>query len=336
VARSLVAVQSQDYPGATWALAQRLDGWTQATIDRAFDAGELIRTHVLRPTWHFVTPEDLRWLLALTGPRLRRGDAHRQRALEIDDALVARSARLFEGAIAKAGPRTRAELRDTLAAAGIEADAGRLGHLIFHAELDALLCSGPRRGSAQTYALVDEWVPPSRARQRDEALAELAGRYVASHGPAQDIDLAWWSGLSLTDARRGLAAADASLERETIDGRTFWFASGAGNVKSAATEPSMHLLPNYDELLVAFRDRTDGLHPDLPVPSRTAQEILNHVIVRDGLVVGRWWRPTATTRSGVRLEPKVDLDDGDRRRLAAAVERYATFLGRALEATGLD
>ncbi|MGH2897568.1 MAG: DNA glycosylase AlkZ-like family protein, partial [Solirubrobacteraceae bacterium] len=187
-------MQSQDYPGATWALAQRLDGWTRQAIDAAFDAGEMIRTHVLRPTWHFVAPEDLRWLLALTGPRLQRGDAHRQRALDIDDALVTRSMVLFERAIAAAGPRTRAELRAALADSGIDADAGRLGHLLFHAELAALLCSGPRRGAAQTYALVDARVPPSVPRPRDEALAQLAGRYVRSHGPAQDIDLAWWSG----------------------------------------------------------------------------------------------------------------------------------------------
>ena len=330
---SLVAVQSQDYPGATWALAQRLDGWTQGAIDAAFDAGELLRTHVLRPTWHFVRPEDLRWLVALTAPRLMRGDAHRQRALEIDHAHVTTSTRLFERCIASEGPRTRPELRAALAAAGIEADAARLGHLIYHAELQAILCSGPRRHGNQTHALVDERVPASRPRPRDEALAELAGRYVAGHGPAQDVDLAWWSGLSLTDARRGLAAASPALEREEAGGRTLWFSPGAADGVAGS---SLHLLPNYDELLVAFRDRSDGLHPDLPAPDRVAQEILNHVIVRDGLVIGRWWRPTATTRRAIELEPRVGIDSADRRALAAAVKRYAAFVGEPVEATGLD
>jgi Winged helix DNA-binding domain len=329
-------VQSQDYPGAMWALAQRLDGWTQAAIDAAFDEGEMIRTHVLRPTWHFVRPEDLRWLLALTGPRLKRGDAHRRRALDLDDDLVVQSAGVIERAIATAGPRTRQELRDALAEAGIEGDAGRISHLIFHAELEALICSGPRRGGAQTFALVDEWVAPSRPRERDEALAELAGRYVAGHGPAQDVDLAWWSGLSLTEARRGLGDTVPRLERETVDGRTFWFAPGDSSAARTDGGATMHLLPNYDELLVAFADRSDGLHPDLPAPDRVAQEILNHVIVRDGLVIGRWWRPTATTRRGITLQPRVGIDASDRRALTAAVERYGEFTGKPVEATGLD
>lgn len=331
--RHFLAVQSQDYLGAAWAVSQRLDGATSAEIDRAFDAGELIRTHVLRPTWHFVAPEDLRWLLALTGPRLQRGDLHRRRALEIDDGVIVPTLRVFEATIGEAGPQTRLELRAALARAGIEADAGRLAHLLMHAELEALVCSGPRRDGAQTFALVEQRVPPSAARSREEALAELARRYVASHGPAQDVDLAWWSGLNLGEVRRGLREASPALESEVIDGRTFWFADAASPARLPAT---MHLLPNYDELLVAFRDRADGLHPGLPAGARVAQEILNHVIVRDGVVVGRWYRPTVASGPVVRLEPRVPLESGDRERLSGAVGRYARFLGRELAVAGLD
>lgn len=335
--RHFLAVQSQDYPGASWAVAQRLEGGTAADVDRAFDAGDMIRTHVLRPTWHFVAPEDLRWLLALTGHRIQRGVTHRHRVLEIDSALVIRSARVFERAIAKAGPLTRQELREALAMAGIEAAAGRLTHLVMHAELDAVLCSGPRKGAAQTYALVDERIPPTAPKAHDEALAELADRYIASHGPAQDVDLAWWSGLSLGDARRGLAAASPSLDREAIDGRTFWFKGSAASMTATHPPgPTMHLLPNYDELLVAFSDRRDGLDPALPPAARVPLEILSHVMVRDGLVVGRWRRPTAAAHTVLRLEPRVDLDAGDRRRLRMAVDRYAAYLGRRIEVSGLD
>jgi hypothetical protein len=335
VVRHLLAVQSQDYPGAAWAIAQRLDGATPGDIDRAFDAGELIRTHVLRPTWHFVAPEDLRWLLQLTGPRRIRGAAHRHRALEIDGALAARAMGVFERAIAMSGPRTRQELADALGAAGIEADVGRMTHLVIWAEAEALLCSGPRRGSSHTYALVDARVPPARARDAEESLAEVARRYVAGHGPAQDVDLAWWSGLNVGEARRGLAAASPSLQSEVIGGRRFWFADDPAEGRPAPA-PTMHLLPNYDELLVAFRDRADGLHPLLPPGARVAEEILNHVIVRDGLVVGRWQRPTVASGPVVRLEPRVSLDADDRARLRSAVARYAAFLGRKLEAIGLD
>ena len=335
VVRHLVAVQSQDYAGGTWALGQRLDGWTQAEVDRAFDAGELIRTHVLRPTWHFVAPEDLRWLLALNGPRRIRGAAHRHRALGIDAGLATRAIGIFERAIARSGPRTRLELQSALADDGIDADPGRLTHLVMWAEAEAVLCSGPRRNGAQTYAVVSERVPLAPVRDVDAALAEIARRYVTSHGPAQDVDLAWWSGLNLGEARRGLASAWPALESEVIDGRTYWFTDDGGG-PAAGLGPTMHLLPNYDELLVAFSDRSDGLHGDLPAPARVAQEILNHVIVRDGRVIGRWYRPTAGSGPVVRLEPRVALDADDRTRLRDAVHRYAAFVGRELEVTGLD
>jgi hypothetical protein len=215
-------------------------------------------------------------------------------------------------------------------------------YLVSRAEVDAILCSGPRREGKQTFALVDERVPPAPERTREEALAELAGRYVAGHGPAQDVDFAWWSGLTLRDARRGLEAASPALHREVVDDRTFWVAPGpaSGSVSGSRPAPAVastvHLLPNYDELLVAFRDRSDGLDPDLPARARVAEEILNHVIVREGLMVGRWRRPLASGAAGIRLDPLVPLDSDERRLLAAAVERYAAFLGRPVEVAGLD
>lgn len=331
-----MAVQSQDYPGAMWALGQRLEGWTEASIGRAFDDGTFVRTHVLRPTWHFVAPEDLRWLLALTGPRLLRGAAHRHRALEIDDELAARSTGIFERALTRADSLTRRQLRAALAEEGIEAAGGRLAHLVMVAEYGAVICSGPRHGAEQSYALVEERIPISRPRERDEALAELAARYVAGHGPVQDIDLAWWSGLSLGDARRGLAAAGDRLEKATLDdGRTMWAAEG-GAVPAPARKPRAHLLPNFDELLVAMRDRRDGAHPDLPEDARAPEHIFADVTVVDGQVVGEWDRPAPRTGGRVGFRPRVALGKRVRTAVEMAVERYAAFLGRPLEAEWLD
>lgn len=338
VVRGLVAVQSQDYAGAKWALAQRMATTTEAELDAAFDAGSFFRIHVLRPTWHFVAPEDLRWLTALTGPRVHQASAFQYRLLEIDDALARRAAGVFERVLSGGRAMTREELGAELRGSGFEATGLRLVYLVSRAEVDAILCSGPRRDGKQTFALVDERMPPTPMRTRDEALAELAGRYVTGHGPAQDIDFAWWSGLTLRDARRGLEAASPGLDREVIDARTFWVAaaSGEGPRSAAAAGPTVHLLPNYDELLVAFRDRSDGLDPDLPARARVAEEILNHVIARNGLMVGRWRRPLASGAAGLRLDPLVTLDSDERRLLAAAVERYSTFVGRPVEVTGLD
>ncbi|HET7181993.1 MAG TPA: winged helix DNA-binding domain-containing protein [Candidatus Limnocylindrales bacterium] len=338
VVRHLVAVQSQDYLGATWALAQRSGDPAQAAVDAAFDAGGFIRTHVLRPTWHFVAPEDLRWLLALNGPRRIRGAGHRHRVLGIDGPLAARAISIFERAIADDGPRTRPQLGQALADHGIIADGGMLAHLVMWAEAEARLCSGPRVGALHSYVLVDERVPPAAVPTGDEALALLAHRYVAGHGPVQDVDLAWWAGINLGEARRGLAAASPALRSDVVDGRRFWSVDGSDAVidDAARAVPSMHLLPNYDELLVALRDRSDGLDPALPPWARTAEEIFSHVIVRDGLVVGRWLRSTGKGPLRLTLEPRVPLRSEDLARLAGAVRRYGAFVGRPVGVIGLD
>jgi hypothetical protein len=289
---------------------------------------------VLRPTWHFVAPEDLRWLLALNGQRRIRAAHHRHVALEIDAAVATRTLGIFERALAARGPLTRPELGAALADEGILADAGRLAHLVMWAEAEALICSGPRKGRLHSYVLVDEHIPPSRERTPDEALAELAGRYVAGHGPVQDIDLAWWAGINLGEARRGLQAASPALRREVVDDRAFWSADG-GSTPAPVEGRSIHLLPNYDEMLVALRDRRDGLDPELPAWARTAEEIFSHVILRRGLVVGRWFRtPSGPLR--LTIEPRVDLDAGDRDGVAAEARRYASFAGMPAQVVGLD
>ena len=295
-----------------------------------------MRTHVLRPTWHFVAPGDLRWLIALTGPRVHQANAYQYRTLEIDDELAARSATVFERALAGGQSMTRVELGRALSEAGIEAAGLRQTYLVMHAELEGIICSGPRRGRQQTYALVEERVPPSPRRDRDEALAELARRYVEGHGPAQAVDLAWWSGLTVHDARRALEAAALPLVRETIDGRVFWASPSSPSSDLPPARPIVHLLPNYDELLIAFRDRTDATDPALPPPARIADVLLNHVIVRDGLVVGGWRRTEANRAFKVELNRLVELDAMEREALAGAIARLETFLGKPVETTGLD
>jgi hypothetical protein len=348
VVRHLLAVQSQDYAGAKWALAQRVPATTSSELDALFDAGAFLRLHVMRPTWHFVAPEDLRWLVALTGPRVHQASAYQYRQLDVDPATARRAADVFERVLAGGRAMTRDELGIELGAAGIRATGVRLTYLVGHAEVEAILCSGPRRGARDTYALVEERVPPAPPRAGDEALAELAIRYLRGHGPAQDVDLAWWSGLTIGDARRAMAAAGPALRREPIGDRTFWAADaadGAGDADGAGSPtdhsrapgaaPRIHLLPNYDELLVAFRDRTDALDPALPPPHRVAAEILDHVIVRDGLVVGRWRRPSANG-GPLALEPRVPLAGDERELLARAVERYSTYVRRPIEVAWLD
>jgi hypothetical protein len=289
----------------------------------------------MRPTWHFVDPADIRWLLELTAPRVHQASSYQYRQLEIDPKTAARAEAIIERALAGGVAMTREELGRVLNDGGIPASGLRLGYLVSHAELERVICSGPRRGRRQTYALLEERVPPAPQRSRDEALAELARRYVEGHGPAQLADLVWWSGLTVADARTALDLATPPLERESIDGRAFWVSPASPSRGGVAVDgPAIQLLPNYDELLVAFRDRTDAIDPDLPEPARVAEAVLAHIIVRDGLVVGGWRRRDDGRSVQVTTDLLVSLDEAETRALGEAVERYRRFLGRPVDVIG--
>jgi len=344
--RWLTAVQSQDYGAAKWALAQRSRRTTDVELDRLFDQGAILRTHVLRPTWHFVLPEDIVWLLALTGPRVRAGLVARYRELELDDKVAARAETLFTAALAGGGHLTRGELGDVLSAGRISPDGQRLPHLIMRAELDALIASGPRRGKQFTYALLEERVPKPRALDRDGAVAELTLRYFRSHGPAQIQDFVWWSGLRSADARAGIALAGGALDHQTIEGKDYWF-DAAARPPGKATMVA-HLLPNFDEYTVAYRDRAEILHGGRPFDaalfaragtSRSSSlsfaSVLSNVVTVGGRVRGSWRRTVA--RGGVRLEVQ-PLDRFQRAETAAvedAANRFGRFLDRPVELTWL-
>src|SRR6266545_1542507 len=220
----LGAVQSQDFTGAKWAIGLRTSGLTEADVDRAFAEGSILRTHVMRPTWHFVTPADIRWMLALTAPRVRALLAYNDRQLEIDKVTLKKSDDVLAKTLGGGKQLTRLELGTALQKSKINTDDLRLTHLVMHAELSGVICSGARQGKQFTYALLEERVPPAKVLEHDEAVVELARRYFTSHGPAILKDFIWWSGLSSIDAKRGLEAIKPELEHEVINDETYWFA----------------------------------------------------------------------------------------------------------------
>lgn len=326
VVRLFGAVQSQDYAGAKWALGQRTAGAGDVEIDGLFDKGEILRTHVMRPTWHFVLPEDVRWLLDLTGARVRRTLDGRYRQLGIDEDDVARATEAVCRALAGSHFLTRRELGEVLRAAGIPPDGQRLPHLLMAAELDGVIISGPRRGKQFTYALLAERAPDARTLDRSEALAELTRRYFRSHGPAQIGDFVWWSGLTVSDARSGLALAAADLQHDVADDKDYWFDAAAAH--PAVTEAA-HLLPNWDEYTVGYRDRAAALPPDRPIDPAVFSygSILSNVVTVAGRVRGSWRRTISNgiVRVEIRLFDRLD-GAGDR-----AVEEACARLGQFLE-----
>ncbi len=329
--RWLGAVQSQDYAGAKWALGQRTRASTDAAIDRVFDEGAILRTHVMRPTWHFVAPEDVGWLLDLTAPRIRRGLVARYRELGIDAKQSVRAAAVFAAALAGGRHLTRTELGRVLTAAGISPEGQRLPHLLIGAELDKVIVSGPRRGKQFTYALFEERAPKAREVERSQALAELTSRYFRSHGPAQIQDFTWWSGLTTAEARMGIELAGAALGHRVIEGKDYWYAAAAAALRGTA--PVAHLLPNFDEYTVGYRDRSALL----PAGGRfdpslfSFGSILSNVVTIDGIVRGAWRRSSA--RGGLLIEMRLSERLAARETAAVqeAIRRMACFLGRPVK-----
>lgn len=326
VVQWLGAVQAQDYAGAKWAVGQRAGNGTDAAIDRAFADGAILRTHVMRPTWHFIAPNDIRWMLALTAPRVNALNAYRYRRLELDDAVFARSNAAISRALRGGKELTRLELVCVLEQAGIHADdPSRFGHLIMRAELDAVVCSGALRGNRHTYALLEERAPRATTLERDEALAELAGRYFTSHGPATLKDYVWWSGLTVTDAKRGLEMVRPHLIDEVVDGRTHWFSASTPPARD--TSPTAYLLPNFDEYIVGYTDRGaafDAAHAEMLGPRGNV--LFSNIIVIDGRVAGTWKRTFRKSAVAVEMIPFARLNDAEIDALTAAAKRYGAFV----------
>ncbi len=321
--RALVGVQAQDYAGARWSVGQRTADCTDADVARAFDEGRILRTHVLRPTWHFVTPDDIRWLLELTAPRVHALNAYSYRTFALDDALFARSQALFAASLGGGRQRTRPELAAMLAGVGIVADGLRLGYILMRAELDGLLCSGAMRGKQQTYALLAERAPGARSLTREEALAELARRFFAGHGPATLHEFVRWSGLAVADARRGLELVKEALVCERVAGHTLWFAAAPPPAPPAAL--TAYLLPEFDECVLTYKEVG---FPDLPwgLAADAWRDTFSRPIIIDGQRAGTWRRTIA--RSAVTVEANLfaALDAAQVRAIESAVARYGTFL----------
>lgn len=326
VVRELGAVQAQDYAGAKWALAQRTRGATDSDIEREFAAGRIVRTHVLRPTWHFVAPEDLRWMLALTAPRVASAMASYNRALGLTPAVFRRSNATIAKALRNEAQLTRAELKAHLERAKIgPLTSQRLGHLMMQAELDAVVCSGARRGKQFTYALLATRVPPARALDRDEALLTLTTRYFNTRGPASAHDFGWWSGLAMTDVRRGIAIAGSALERVDVNDRAHWI--GARSRSTPAPKARIHLLPNYDEYFIGYKDRgAIGQRIGNTHAVTGGNALIAHVVSVDGQLVGGWKR--LADRNGVTVDVQlvVSLTRPERAGLAAEIRRFGAFL----------
>jgi hypothetical protein len=315
----LGAVQAQEYGPAKWALGLRLPtGATDAAVNRALDQGRILRTHLLRPTWHFVTPADIRWMLELTAPHVHRTMSSYDRQLGLDADLMIRATDVIERALGEHRYLTRRDLGAHLERAGLPGRSRELAHIAMHAELEGIICSGPRRGKQFTYALLADRAPAAPRLSRDEALAELARRYFTSHGPATIRDFIWWSGLRTADAKRGLEMNRA--RSHDMDGLKYW-SLGRAAARPPGRKTGVHLLPIYDEYLVSYRD-----HQAVPRPAYVLGGF-QHALVIAGQVAGTWRTAPDAEKHGVHVTTLRRLTAAERRGLTQAAARYGRFLG---------
>src|SRR6218665_471145 len=318
------ALQAQDYAMSKWGLGIRTKSATEKEVDKALDKGEILRTHVLRPTWHLVSAADIYWMLALSAPRLKASVKSRHRELGLSEALVKKSIRIFEKAVATGEHVSREVLVKKLQEARIDTTENRAAHLLFCAELDGLLCSGAGK---QTYALLEQRVPKKQLLSKEESLAPLAGIYFKSRGPAPLADFTWWSGLSPADARKALELVKDEFEEATIEQQTYWFKASPVPKKSRT---SLLLLPAFDELIISYKDRTASVQLQHQKKAFSSNGIFWPTLLIHGQVAGLWKR--SVKKELVLIEPDLfDAKQLSKAQLKKAAQPFGHFLNKTPE-----
>jgi hypothetical protein len=322
----LGAVQAQDYAGALWSIGLRIAGATRGDVERAIVERTIVRTWPMRGTLHFVSALDARWMLELLAPRIMRSAAGRHRQLELDDSAFRRSRAVITKALAREGVLTRKALLAVLETGGVSTAGQRGIHILQQLCMERTLCYGPHSEKQPTFVHFDEWIPRSRAFERDDALRTVAERFFTSHGPATMRDFVGWTGLTVADAKVGLHLAGASLERIVADGGESWMA--ADRPVTNVADGRAHLLPGFDEFMLGYKDRSAALaprHAGRIVPG--ANGMFLPTLVLDGQVRGTWRKTASAKAVALVASPFGRLAAAEKKAFGEPAERYARFLG---------
>lgn len=318
------AMQAQEYAMAKWAIGLRLLASHDHEIEQAFNDGKILRIHCVRPTWHFVTPEDIRMVLAVTAPRIQALSAYMNRKLSLNSNIFKRSNDLLVKILEGGNSLTRETIRTEFSRIKIPTTEQRLSHLMMQAELDGIVCSGPRQGKHQTYALLSERAPSSKKIDRREALVELSQRYFSSRGPATINDFAYWSGITAAEAKTGALSLSKQFEKIIIDGKEYFFLPNRS--KPMDTIRTAFLMPDYDELGMGYKDRS-AIQSDtkIVVNIRGGNPIFNRMLVVNGRIAGTWKRTVSKNDVEVKIFPFKKLTTEEKKRVARAVEQFKQF-----------
>ncbi len=329
------AMQAQDLGSGLWSFGVRLPELAQVGVEAALERREALRTWPMRGTVHFVPSRDARWMLDLMGVRALAGAARRREFLGLDEIVADRAVEVLGSALAGGGRLTRAECVATLEAAGIPT-AGQLAyHLLWYSSQRGVTCIAPNVEGEQTFVLLEEWVPDPHLPERDEALAIMALRYFRSHGPTTRKDFAGWTGLTMADAKTGIAEAGDLLATVTVDGQEMiappMLLADIGAEQAEVTD-EVWALPGFDEYLLGFKDRSLMLaeeHKQAIIPGGNG--VFQWTIVRNGRVVATWKRTKGKAKTVVEVLPLSPIAVRDMRAVEAALVPYGRFVDRPLE-----
>lgn len=322
------AMQAQDYTMAKWAVGLRLQTSDDVSIIEAYNKGEIIRTHLMRPTWHFVSCDDVYWLLELTAPQIKTLCKSRDRQLELDESIYNRSNAILEKALGGGMNLNREELTRLYQEANIRTNENRLSHLLMRAELEGIICNGAIKQNKLTYALLSEKVPVRKLLSREESLFELATRYFTSHAPATLRDFIWWSGLSVSEARKAVEMIKPSFISETIDGIEYLFRNDQPDISQIN---SLYLLPAFDELLIGYTNRSATICSTHHPIAISNNGLFRPIIVENGRVTGVWKRTTQKTKIMIEVTFFSGPSDFVLNALASEIKKQALFLGKETE-----
>jgi len=324
------SLQAQSWPAAALAVRARTTGLSRADVDRALAVDRtVVRSWLMRGTLHIVAAADLGWMTALLGPTVARTSHRRRLELGLDDDLCERGLEAIGRVLRGRAPMRQPELVERLADEGVAVARGTQApvHLMLLAATEGLVCRGPEAGRDATYALVDEWVPRGPVLDRAEALAELARRYLRSHGPASVRDFATWSGLPAADARAGFDAIRPELVDVDVEGAPM---AALAETDLGASRLPLRLVGMFDEYLLGYRTR------EVAVDDRFARRVQDGGIIRaavlwGGRVVGTWRLRGGGRTQRLSVEPFAPPPRSAVRELAGEAADVGRFLGVAVD-----
>ena len=323
------AMQAQDYSMAKWAIGIRLPNSSKEIINSAINKGEILRTHLMRPTWHFVSADDIYWMLELTAPKIRSSMKSRHHALELTNEIKSRSNKIIGKSLAKRKYLTREEVAAELKKNKISLDNNRLSHLLAWAELNGIICSGPEKGNKITYALLDDRVPNKIKFSRDKALANLAEKYFTSHAPATIKDFSWWSGLTLNESRKALDFVKSKFITKTLNSTTYILPDNY--IIPEKNNKSVHLLPSYDEFIISYADRSAALSSKKFKITVSSNGVFHPIILLEGKATGLWKRSFKKDKINIEANLYISHSNSEKELIKKAAKKFGDFMKQKIE-----